>query len=298
MPRHLPPLNWVRAFEAAARHQSFLRAANELGVSAGAVSQHVKLLEARLEVTLFERHARGVLLTQLGASYLDSLGPALDAIARATRLISNSEDRASLRLAALPAVAEKWLTPRLSSFQQQSPACAVQIVTAETVTKALLQESDVVIHYEQQLGDEFSAMPLFRDEIFPVCCPAMVQNRQLRTPEDLSNCRLLYDTKWRRDWAAWNQAAKQPHRDLARELGFSLYSMAVAAAVQGQGVLIGHRQLVARELADGELIAPFHLTLPAPHQYMAMYRTSDSSHPHLAAFLNWLRTHTRLAVMQ
>lgn len=289
MVRSLPPLNWVRAFEAAARHEGFLRAAQELGVSAGAVSQQIKLLERRLGAALFERHARGVRLTKTGSAYRDALGPALDAIDQASRTVSDGGRPAALRIAALPAIAEKWLTPRLSRFQAIAPEIAVQLITAETVESAAKAKFDVAVHYETEVGHGLASMPLFRDEILPVCSPVFCHKFSLKKPADLLRCRLLYDTKWMQDWGRWCEAAGLPLRDLTREFGFSLYNMAVEAAIEGQGVLIGHKALVSRELAAGNLIAPFDLAVPAPHFYVAMYADADGERPQIAQFLRWLQ---------
>ena len=293
MVRSLPPLNWVRVFEAAARHQNFLRASHELGVSAGAISQQVKALEDRLGVRLFERLPRGVRLTDSGSRYRDALGPALDAIDQASKRVSEEKDTAILRVAALPAIAERWLTPRLARLQAILKNVAVQVVTVETIAQAVRQHFDVAIHYEAEIADGFSYIPLFQDSISPVCSPAFVRDHALHDPKDVSNCRLLYDTKWTDDWSNWLGAANLPDRRLDREFGFSLYSMAVEAAIEGQGILMGHQALISRELAAGRLVAPFDLAIPAPHRYVAMFAEDDAARTPVAEFLHWLQDEAR-----
>lgn len=287
MGRVLPPLNWVRAFEAAARHEGFLKAGEELGVSAGAVSQQVKQLEGRLGVRLFERHPRGVRLTEAGATYRDALGPALDRIAAATDSVAAAAGRPRLRIAALPALAEKWLTPRLPGFQERHPNVSVEVSVAESLDGAAAP-FDLGIHYNDAGGPGTVATPLFRDRMSPVCAPALAREMKLKAPEDLLRCRLLYDTKWAEDWTAWFAAAGLPAGGGQRDSGFTLYSMAVEAACEGLGVAMGHHALVARELDSGRLVAPFAVTVPVPHRYAAIVAGTDATPAPVARFIDWL----------
>jgi LysR family glycine cleavage system transcriptional activator len=185
MARALPPLNWVRAFEAAARHQSFRLAADELGVSAGAVSQKVKALELHLGVALFARRPRGVLLTAVGRRYRDDLIPALDAIAAATGRIAKQPGGNRLRIVALPAIAEKWLTPRLPLFRDIKPELNIEVSVAPDVSELAEASFDVAVHYG--IGDraDLVTVPLFRDEMFPVCSPALAEEIGFAAPADL-----------------------------------------------------------------------------------------------------------------
>ena len=292
MGRSLPPLNWVRAFEAAARHEGFARAAEELSVSPGAISQHVKLLEQRLGVDLFERHPRGVWLTNAGEAYRDALCPALDAIEEATRRASGERMHEAVRLVALPAVAQMWLTPRLPRLQALVPEVAVQLATAERIAPGRADRFDVAVHYESEAVQGLEAMPLFRDDLFPVCSPDLASSANLLEPVDLGRCQLLYDIKWSGDWALWCAAAGAPVPDLSKGLGFSLYSMAVAAAIDGQGMLIAHRALVARELESGRLVEPFGIRVPAPHRYVAIFSKSVATRVPVRLLVEWLRGET------
>jgi LysR family transcriptional regulator, glycine cleavage system transcriptional activator len=295
MARTLPPLNWVRAFEAAARHQSFLHAAQELGVSAGAVSQQVKALETHLNVTLFERMPRGVRLSNIGKKYRDALSPALDTIADASQIVSAGNYTNPLRIAALPAIAERWLTPRLAGFQVKLSDVAVQLKAVESIMQAEKQGFDVAIHYETEIIEGKASIPLFQDNILPVCSPDFIQGAKQLELNDLDNYRLLYDIKWADDWPHWLQAAGLPNRALDREIGFSLYSMAVAAALEGQGVLMGHQSLVARELEVGRLVAPFDLAIKAPHRYVAVFEGKHATRTPVFEFLDWLLNEVRLS---
>ena len=284
----LPPLNWIRAFEAAARHESFRRAAGELRVSPGAVSQKVKALESLLGVTLYERHPRGVKLTEKGRQFRDDLCPALDDIAAATRRIAAKAGGERLRIVALPAVAEKWLTPRLPTFRDRRPAIDVEISVAPDITRLARGSFDVAVHYDIAPNPGWDAVPLFRDHMFPVCSPALATQLELREPADLLGCQLLYDTQWAQDWALWFQAAGLPSDSGQRESGFTLYSMAIEAAAEGLGVVIGHESLVARELAGGRLMAPFDVRMPVPHGYAVIVPRWSNGRTDVGEFVDWL----------
>ncbi len=289
MVRSLPPLNWIRAFEAAARRQSFRLAAEELGVSAGAISQKVKALELRLGVALFERRPRGVVLTDKGQRYRDKLTPALDDIAAATGYIAEANGDLPLRIVALPAVAEKWLTPRLPRFRDLRPEINVEVSVAPDVSQLAHASFDVALHYEIEDSANLTVVPLFHDEMFPVCSPVLAKEMCFRKPADLIGGRLLYDTQWADDWALWFRAAGLPTDSVMRESGFTLYSMAVEAAVEGLGIAIGHDRLVARELENGRLIAPFDLRIPSPRGYAVVVPRWSSKRQDVGDFVEWLR---------
>lgn len=288
MARNLPPLNWLRAFEAAARHGGFLRAGRELRVSAGAVSQQVRALESWLGVALFTRQPRGVSLTAAGRVYGERIGPMLDGLADATRDAARGGETQRLRIVALPAMAERWLTPRLSRFHALHPECAVDLTTAESIEMAAETGFDVAIHYGGEAQRGMSATMLFRDEIFPVCAPGLAVGLADEPGSALTDCRLLYDTKWIGDWSHWAAAAGIATPDLSQGLGFSLYSMAVAAAVDEQGMLIGHRALIERELASGALVAPFRVRTPTRHHYVALTDRRAVPGIQVESFLSWL----------
>jgi len=289
MARSLPPLNWIRAFEAAARHQSFLRAAEELGVSSGAISQKIKSLELRLGVALFKRHPRGVELTEAGREYRDDLSPALDAVTEASDRIAAAGGGARLRVAALPAIAEKWLTPRLPRFHKIRPEFAVEVSVTPDISQLADQPFDLAIHYEIDGGRGQTIVPLFRDEMFPVCSPSLAEELDLREASDLLRCRLLYDTQWPDDWSLWFEGVGLPANSGRRESGFSLYSMAVEAAIEGLGVVIGHESLIDRDLKGGRLVAPFGHRVLAPHRYVAIVPNWSLGRRHVTRFLDWLK---------
>lgn len=251
----MPPLNALRAFEAAARHESFAKAADELGVTPAAVSHQVKALEAWLGSALFARHAQGLHLTEAGRAALPAFSTAFDAMGLAVQELRISAPRPQVSIAALPSIAQLWLAPRLPALRSALPALRPSIHALEEPPDFRREPFDLAIFLTRHAPAGSRAFKLCDDVIFPVCAPALA--RQLKTPTDLSSQLLLWDTTWTGDWSLWFEAAgvKGPSIDTGSE--FSLYSMALQAAIDGAGVLMGHEALVSRALAAGSLVAPF-----------------------------------------
>ncbi len=247
------PLTALRAFEAAARLGGFTAAAAELGVTPGAVTAHVKALEADLGAALFERHPRGVRLTALGASSLPGLTAAFDALAQASAGLCRRSAPAVVHVAALPAIAQLWLSPRLPALRAAAPEIAVSITALEAPPNLKRAPYDLSLFPAARGGRLVAA-----DEIFPVCAPALAA--QLHRPEDLAGFPCLSDASWPGDWSMWLAAAAS--KVAVRGPVFSLYALAVEEAANGAGVLIGHGPLVAHHLAQGRLVAPFGLRVP------------------------------------
>ncbi len=245
------PLNALRAFEAAARHGGFSAAADELGVTPGAVTAHVKALEEALGATLFERHAKGVLLTALGRQVLPDFTAAFDRLGLAVALLRDEAAPRTVHIATLPAIAQLWLSPRLPGIRAAAPEITVSITAMEEPPDLKRAPFDLNLFYRGP-GEGRLIAP---DEIFPVCAPALA--RTLRRPEDLAAVPCLTDSAWAGDWKRWAGVA-MPGRDFTPNGPvFSLYALAVEEAVNGAGVLIGHSALVAAHLESGALVAPF-----------------------------------------
>lgn len=279
----MPPLNALRAFEAAARHESFAKAADELGVTPAAVSHQVKALEAWLGSPLFVRHAQGLHLTDAGRSALPSFSTAFDALGLAVQELRISAPRPQVSVAALPSIAQLWLAPRLPALRAAHPALRPSIHALEEPPDFRREPFDLAIFLTRSgAGRSFK---LCDDVIFPVCAPALA--RQLKTPAELSSQFLLWDTTWTEDWSLWFEVAgvKGPSIETGSE--FSLYSMAVQAAVDGAGVLMGHEALVSRALAAGSLVAPFpELRVPTGRALSIL--APDRPPAPAAAMIDWL----------
>lgn len=251
----MPPLNALKAFEAAARHESFAKSADELGVTAAAVSHQVKALEQWHGAPLFVRHAQGLSLTEAGRRALRGLSVAFDALGDAVQIMRSLAPKKQLSIAALSSVAELWLAPRLPALRKAFPGLRLSIHALEAPPNFRRELFDLAIFYVDAPPAGLSARRLVNDIIFPVCAPWIAA--ELQSPADLGSVQLLYDTSWTRDWPQWLQAAGAPQLPLDGGLGFSLFSLALRAAIDGAGVLVGHEALVGEALASGTLVAPF-----------------------------------------
>lgn len=246
-----PPLNALRAFEAAARLGGFAAAAAELGVTPGAVAAHVKALEHTLGAALFDRDTRGVRLTALGRRVLPDFTEAFDRLGLAVQGLRAEAAPRTVHIATLPAIAQLWLSPRLPGLRAAAPEITVSITAMEAPSDLKRAPFDLNLFYR----DDGEGIALAGDEIFPVCAPELA--RHLSAPEDLARVPCLTDSAWRDDWAIWARAARPGWAFVAKGPVFSLYALAVEETINGAGVLIGHSALVAQHLASGVLVAPF-----------------------------------------
>ena len=249
-----PPLNSLRAFEASARLESFTAAADELNVTPGAIAQQIKSLEAWLGVALFERHAQGVSLTEIGRASLPKFVQAFDGMAEAVQSLQRAADPNHIRIAALPAVAQLWLSGVLPSIRKAFSALNISVATLEVAPNLDREPYDLWLFYEYRVMATESEI-ISDDVISPVCAPSVAKS--LREPKDLLDHVLLVDEKWPDDWAAWlGEHLPEEYPDFRRSQ-FSLFSLALEEAINGAGVLMGHQTLVAKALAKGQVIQPF-----------------------------------------
>jgi DNA-binding transcriptional LysR family regulator len=244
------PLTALRAFETAARLGGFSAAAEELGVSPGAISAHVKTIEDELQAKLFTRTARGVTLTALGQRVLPEFTRAFDQMGDAVQTLRTQAAPHVVHIAALPAVAQFWLSPRLPGLRAAAPEISISITAMETPPNLKRAPFDLCLFYGSGQGNWIAD-----DVIFPVCAPTLAN--QLDTPEDLMNAPCLTDTSWESDWADWAAVALPGTQFAPRGPVFSLYALAVEETINGAGVLMGHQALIAPHLAAGTLVAPF-----------------------------------------
>lgn len=256
----LPPLNGLRAFEAAARLQSFTAAAEELHVTPAAVAQQIKALEAWVGLRLFDRHVRGVTLNATGQQALPNLTRAFDLMGDTMRSLSRKARPKTIRIAALPSIAQFWLAPRLALLRAQVPGLEVSVTARETPPNLNREAFDLGLFLEAP-SDDRSVIVLEQDQIFPVCAPAVAA--QISTPQDLAEQTLLNDQDWIADWPTWHAAVGIG--DAPRGPVFSLYGLALQEASNGAGVLIGHSILVQPHLDQSTLTAPFEQRVTLPH---------------------------------
>jgi LysR family glycine cleavage system transcriptional activator len=290
--RRLPPLNAVRAFEAAARHASFKDAAAELGVTHGAISRQVHLLEQWLGgPPLFQRLNRGVALTPAGGALLAEFGPALDRIAAVA--LQHEARRGGpvatlLRVNALATFSLRWLLPRLTLFRDRHPDIEVQLTTANDPVDALPEPYDVIIRGGPDTFHGFASRPVLNERRLPVCSPALARRRTLAAVTDLEQHTLLHVTTMPRLWHDWLTEAGHPGLQPAATLTLDHFYLAIQAAIDGLGVAMGPTALVADDLTAGRLVTPFPaISLPA-RTYFAYLPQHGLANPASIVFCDWL----------
>ena len=282
--RKLPSLNGIKAFEAAARHTSFVKAADELGVSAAAISRMVHLLEARLGVALFERRANRLELTAAGLAYKAGLSPLLDAIASLTAQVAAAPRQRVLTVGVGPTFAVRWLIPRLAEFRKEAPETEVRFATGG-VAAPFADDWTCGIALGDGSWPDLVAEPLFAADIVPVCTPQLA--RRLQAPGDLDGATLIRVAHAPEDWPLWLEAAGTPHIT-ARGPLLQYYGQALQAAADGVGIAMGIRPYIDDDLASGRLVTPFARTVPKGKHWYLVYRGSIAGRGELQTFRRWL----------
>lgn len=289
----MPPLNAVRAFEAAARLGSFTEAAAELHVTHGAVSRHVRLLEDWLgPPALFTRLNRGVVLTPTGAALLAEIGPALDRVSAAAE--RHRERRglfpsAVLRVNALATFSLRWLLPRLGDFRAGHPEIEVRLTTSNAPVDAVREPCDVLIRGGPDTFYGFVSREFLAERRLPVCSPALRKQVPLDEVADLRRHTLLHASTLPRVWGNWLEIAGAPELEPAGSLTFDHFYLTLQAAMDGLGVAMGPTALMADDLASGRLVAPFPgISLPA-RTYYAYLPEAQADEPAAMAFCAWLQ---------
>ena len=289
MRRPLPSLTGLRAFEAAARHLSFTRAASELNVTQAAISHQIRRLEEQLGLPLFVRADRALTLTRAAQDYLPAIHNAFEELQTATdRLRRRSGDKV-LTVSTTASLASKWLVPRLGAFQDAHPGIEVRIATGTKLTDFRRDDVDVAIRYGGGQWPGVRADWLMAVDIFPVCNPSLdTPAHPLRAPSDLAHHTLLHVDLYPDDWQLWLTAAGLP-ADLSRRPGltFDQSMVAVQAAMEGLGVALGRTPVVDADIAAGRLIRPFELALPGEAGYYFVTPEHREDTPEVALFRAW-----------
>jgi LysR family transcriptional regulator, glycine cleavage system transcriptional activator len=285
----LPSLNGLRAFEAAARHMSFTRAAEELNVTQTAVSHQIRRLEEQLGMTLFIRQNRALLLTREAQDYLPSIRSAFEDLRRATAKLRRTDQEGRLTVTTTASLATKWLVSRVAAFQDANPGIEVRITTSTHLVDFQREEVDMAVRYGHGNWPGSRAHWLMAEHIFPVCSPELVNTGPLHKPEDLAHHTLLHTTVSREDWQLWLTAAGLPARIATRRgMTFDQGFMAIQAAMEGLGVALGRFHLVEADIAAGRLVAPFDTVLPQDAGYYVVAPEATADTPKIARFRDWL----------
>ena len=285
MSRRLPSLTALRAFEAAARHESFSKAAAELFVTHAAISRQIRELETDLKLPLFRRTGRGVRLTEAGASYARKITRAFDRIGEATRELSAARGRRELLISVEVGLASSWLVPRLGRFRACHPDIDLTLDATDTLIDFRSSDAEIGIrcgpgHYAGLIAEE-----IVRLVVFPVAAPALVRSAKLRQPQDLERATLLHQDS-KRWWG--NYLTHAGVSTALADAGPTMPSYtAVAAAIGGQGVALGDNVIAADALLDDRLVRPF-ATMPAQVAYYFVRPEGRQDSEDARSFKDWL----------
>jgi DNA-binding transcriptional LysR family regulator len=294
-PPALPSLDFFKGFEAAARHLSFTRAAEELFVTQSAVSRQIQALESRLGVALFQRRNRGLALTDAGEQMWRAVDGALRTLHQAVEQVSPRAMPKMVTVTSSMAFSSLWLIPRLSGFRRRHPNVDVRISANNQVLDLDRERIDLAIRYCPSRAAPAGSVRLFGEEILPVCSPVLLKDRSrpLKSPRDLRHHVLLHfdephrPTPWL-TWTVWLENAGVPELEPADSLRFNHYDQTIGAALGGQGVALGRRPLVKKLLADGVLVAPFPLGSVTDRAYFIVRTALTSGRPEVNHFVEWL----------
>ena len=308
MPRNIPPLNSLRAFEAAARHLSFTRAALELNVTQGAISRQVKNLEAHLGVRLFHRLTRHLELTESGRSFYLQIRESLDLMERATAKVRKHHGGGVLTVDVLTTLAIRWLIGRLPTFTDEHPMVEVHMVTSIKPVDFRRDDIDVAIRVgslprdrqglsqpriDLVMTEDWSGIKpdfLVKDVLVPVCNPAVAKGPlPLRGPEDLRHHTLLHTATRPRAWHDWLAAVGMTDLDMGDDPAYGHFFMALQEAAKGRGIALVPHVLATDDLALGNLVIPFHRPVASEGGYFLLCRRHQWDDPKVALFRDWLK---------
>ena len=288
MRRSLPSLNALRSFDAAARHQSFTRAAEELCVTQGAVSHQVKALEAELGVKLFNREPRGLVITRAGRDYLVVVRDAFDRIILGAERLVERQRSGAIMVSTSPDFAAKWLVHRLGSFAEAYPEIELNLSATMHDVDFASEDVDLAIRHGKGNWPRLNAVNLCSEELFPVCSPTLLHGKHgLSRPEDVLQFPLLHLND-RRDWSRWLEAAAGSSEQLLHGPVLNHASMLIDAAIDGQGIALARTLLAAADVINGRLIRPFSTALPLSRTYWIVCPNATARLPKIAAFREWL----------
>ena len=296
-PDRLPPLHALRAFEAAGRHLSFSRAADELGVSPAAISQQIQQIEEFAGQPMFKRLTRRVELTDAGAAALPLVREAMSLFGEAARVMRLPLRNRRVSVSVAPSFAAKWLVPRLERFNEKHPDVEVWVLADMALTDFAVADIDLAIRYGPGGYADVHSERLLGESVTPVCAPSLIDGAEgLKAPADLERFGLLHDESADNDpscpnWVMWLVARGLDQIDGKRGVRLNQSSLVIEAAIAGKGVALARHQLAAADIRAGRLIAPFaeEAEQPLHFAYWLIWRRGRTVSPALKAFMDWLR---------
>jgi LysR family glycine cleavage system transcriptional activator len=290
----LPPLKSLQAFEVAGRHLSFTDAARELNVTPGAISQQIRLLEEHLELKLFKRMNRAIVLTDAGQLFLPMISAGFEQFSEAVSLVRQKRSDGPLTITSAPSFVSKWLIPRLSSFKAQHPQIDVRIDTSDRLVDFRHEDIDVGIRFGDGEYPELETLFLFSFDLIPVCSPELLQQGDgLKQVSDLKNFTLLHsnydalDPGWP-DWAMWLKVVDAEDVDASHGIYFNQSDLIFQAAMAGQGVALLANVMADPEIAAGRLVQPFAARLPVKLNYHLVTSPQKARIAKVVAFREWV----------
>jgi LysR family glycine cleavage system transcriptional activator len=304
MSERLPPLNALRAFEAVARRLSFSRAAEDLHVTPGAVSQQIRFLEQHLGQSLFDRTRRSVALTEAGMRMLPEIQAGLETLSRALGGKAAAPAGRTLTISVAPSFASKWLLPRLRDFSDRHPEIELRISATVGLADFKRDRVDLAIRLGRGNYPDLHAELLFGEMLAPLCAPQLVAGKgRLRNPDDLRKHRLLHDTSLpgeheQSSWERWLARAGAKHVPAHRGARFSLAEHAMQAAIDGAGVVLGRLVLAEADLAAGRLLRPFKTVLPLDVSYFLVMPKASLRRSEVQSFRDWLYNTAKRTTLQ
>jgi LysR family transcriptional regulator, glycine cleavage system transcriptional activator len=286
--RRLPSLNALKAFEASARQESFTKAAQELHVTQGAVSQQVKGLEAELGIRLFHRERQRLLITDAGRIYLGVVRDAFDRLATGTERLLQRQESGVLTVTTSPNFAAKWLVHRLGRFSEAHPSIDLRVSASVQHIDFAREDIDLAIRHGDGQWPGLHVTKLCTEELVPVCSPKLLTGRRaLRSPRDITHHTLLH-TNSPAEWSRWLLKAGVAGGETPRGIVFNQASMTIDAAVDGQGIALARTALASWDLLSGRLVRPFPLALEVPYAFWIVCPKSAAELPKISAFRKWL----------
>jgi LysR family glycine cleavage system transcriptional activator len=286
--RKLPPLNALQVFETVARHQNITHAANYLCLTQGAVSRQILILEEYYGFPLFQRHARGLTLTEEGELLLPAVRESFARIEEISTRLTRQRTDLALKV---PTCIMRWIYPKIMLFQAAYPDIQLQVTTALQHNVDFQRESfDAAIVYGAPTGKDTHSLLLFTEQLTPVCSPAMLKEQPHLEPEHLAQQTLLHPTRDHRDWEMWLRFAGVKGVDASSGQSFETLDLAVNAAAQGFGVAIGDCILASDDLEMQRLVKPFDCVMPGQSYYF-VYPESVANQQKIAIFREWIAQH-------
>lgn len=284
--QRLPPLSWLRAFEAAARHLSFTRAAEDLNLTQAAISKQVKLLEHALRERMFERKPRSLILTKVGAAYLPKVQDAFERLAAGTEEVFGNRRTEMLTVRAPVAFSVNWMASRLPAFLAAHPNVPIRIVSSVWNEEFDGECFDLDIRYGTGRWPGFRADQLSWEWLEPLCAPDVA--RQLKHPDDLANYRLLHVLGYQEGWATWLTAAGARRVAPGSGVQFDTSLMAFEVAAVGGGIALGRTSMAGKDIASGKLVRPFQIAVPIREAFHLISPDGGIAHPDAHVFRTWI----------